>query len=486
MTRHPPTRVLVTDDDDSFRRVLVEILAAHGYAATGARNGEEALALLQEEWIDLLISDVRMPGIKGHEMIARIRAEVPEVPIVAMTAFGSVEDALSLTRSGAAEYLTKPFRTDRLLQTVEEVLEGSSLQRERARARRTFGVHLDGVIGVSPVMQRLFERITRVAPSGAPVLITGETGTGKEVIARAVHQASGRRKLVPVNCGAIPANLIESEFFGHVRGAFTGADRDKQGLFEEADGGTLFLDELGELPVGLQPKLLRVLESGELRRVGDLKPRRVDVRIIAATNRDLPTEVGAGRFREDLFWRLNVLTLGVPPLRERVADIRPLVLHYAASKCGRTGRRVPDFSPEVWTALERAAWPGNVRELFACVEQILTFSCGSPVGPEHLPDAIQHVGGRRDSLIRGAADQLLTLEQVERAYIREVLKQTGGNKARAAKILGIPRRTLYRRLAAFGGSCPTDAESLTLRPPIFDAPARSAHGALMSDIAVAT
>jgi two-component system response regulator AtoC len=300
-------------------------------------------------------------------------------------------------------------------------------------------------------MLLLFDRIGRVAASPAPVLISGETGTGKELVARAIHRASGRGAFIPVNCGAIPDHLLESELFGHAQGAFTGADREKPGLFQAADGGTLFLDEIAELPLPLQPKLLRALESGEVRPVGHTEPRHVDVRIVAATHQDLESRVTAGEFRDDLFWRLNVLHLEIPPLRERPGDIPLLVEDFLARVPGRAGGRDVQISTEALALLIEQPWPGNVRQLFSVLERAVAFSDLPEITPDDLPESIRTTG-RAQQIARGAAERQLTLADVEREVIFEALRRAGGNKTLAAERLGIPRRSLYRRLEEYGES----------------------------------
>lgn len=446
--------ILLVEDDDSSRRALSEVLSARGYEVDTAAGAAEALELLQSEDIDLVVTDLVMPGMRGEALLAEVRSIFPEIPVIAITAFGSIEGALELTRAGAADYLAKPFRTGALFEAVERVLEESRPRREQARARRNIGEHLDGVVGASRPMLRLFDRVGRVAHSPAPVLITGETGTGKELIARAVHDASSRSPLVPVNCGALPDHLLESELFGHARGAFTGADREKPGLFDAADGGTLFLDEITELPLALQPKLLRALESGEIRRVGDVEARKVDARIIAATHRDLRIAVEEGAFREDLFWRLNVLHLDVPPLRARATDIPLLTDEFLSRIARRENRPELRISPAAIAALIEFSWPGNVRQLLNVLERAASFSDGPEIQFEDLPGDVRRIG-RSAATVRSAADREATLAELEREYILEVLRRAEGNKTRAAEMLDIPRRTLYRRLEEYGTA--TDA-----------------------------
>jgi DNA-binding NtrC family response regulator len=442
-------RILVVEDDERFRRTLTEVLGAHGYEVLSTADGLSALDVLQEVRVDLVISDLVMPGMRGEALVAHITATFPEIPVVAITAFGSVEDALELTRGGAADYLTKPFRTRALFTSIERVLDQTRLRREQARLRRALGDHLEGIIGASEPMRRLFERIGRVATSPAPVLITGESGTGKELVARAVHRASGRGAFVPVNCAALPDHLLESEIFGHARGAFTGADREKKGLLEAADGGTLFLDEIAELPLTLQPKLLRAVEAGEVRRVGDVEGRAVDVRILAATHRDLGALVRAEEFREDLFWRLHVLHLDVPPLRGRRADIPLLVEGFLSELAARERAPESRVSPSALAALVELPWPGNVRQLFNVLERAIAFAAGVEIGLEDLPDEVRTTG-HSAAFVRSAAGREVTLADVERDYVLEILRRTGGNKTRAAELLGIPRRSLYRRLERYG------------------------------------
>ncbi len=436
--------LLVVDDDASMRHTVSEVLNAHGYRALPCAGAEEALERLQSEGADLVVTDLMMPGMKGQALVQQVREALPEVPVIVVTAFGSVRDAMKLTRAGVFDYLEKPFRTQALLDSIEHGLRESAPRREQARMIREQGAHLAGIVGAHPAMQALFDRIARVALSPAPVLVTGESGTGKELVAAAVHHASGRREMLAVNCGAIPDPLLESELFGHVKGSFTGATGDKRGLFQAADGGTLFLDEIAELPLSLQPKLLRVLETGEVRRVGEVQSRRYDVRIVAATNRDLAAEVEEGRFREDLYWRLRVLQLEVPPLRERATDV-PLLIDAYRSRATGTPLVGKSFSPAAVGLLADYHWPGNVRQLLNTLESVLVFAPGPEIGPADLPEEIRRASGNRE-VIRSAVERGLGLAELERDYIFEVLRRTGGNKTRAADLLGIPRRTLYRRL----------------------------------------
>jgi DNA-binding NtrC family response regulator len=446
MTDEPSrATILVVDDDGPMRRTLSGLLESRGYAVADRGSAEDALEALQSGPVDLVITDLRMPGMKGEALLQEIRATFPALPVIAITAFGSVDAALELTRAGAFDYLEKPFRTQRVLESIERALERSAPAREHARARSGTAGYLHELVGASPPMLELFGRIARVGRSPAPVLITGETGTGKELVARAVHEASGRAPFLAVNCGAIPQHILESELFGHAKGSFTGATTDKRGLFEAASGGTLFLDEIGELPLSLQPKLLRAIESGEIRRVGEVESRPIDLRIVAATHRDLGAAVEDGTFREDLYWRLRVLHLEIPPLRERATDI-PLLLDVFMERLGaRAGRAGVRIRRDALDALVRYEWPGNIRQLRNTLEAAITFAHGDEIGIDDMPADIRRAGAHR-GLVVAAGDRELTLAELEKEYIFEMLRRTGGNKSRAAELLGIPRRTLYRRL----------------------------------------
>jgi DNA-binding NtrC family response regulator len=435
-----PDRILVAEDDRELRAFLEEVLRDAGYDCVAFATADAALRFLDREVVDLVVTDLIMPGMRGHELLRALRSRSPELHVIVITAFGSIDSAIELVRAGAYEYLTKPFATAEFLLAVERALADSRARREAARALRDTTPPLAGFIGASRAMRDLFVLVRRAAPSPLPLLITGESGTGKELVARAVHHLSGRGAFVAVNCAAFPENLLESELFGHQRGAFTGADRDKPGLFETAHGGTLFLDEIGELPAALQPKLLRALEQGEIRRVGATAERKVDVRVIAATNRSLDDEVRAGRFREDLLWRLNVLPVHVPPLRERRADIPLLAEHFLR------GHPVESDAMALLTAYP---WPGNVRELRNAIERATTLGGAPAVRAEDLPPHI-HAAGRSAAVIADATRRQIPLRDLEREYILEVLRQVGGNKSRAAEILGLDRKTLYRKLEEYG------------------------------------
>jgi DNA-binding NtrC family response regulator len=444
-------RVLVAEDDADMRDLLLDVLEDAGYETIPAVDGAEALAMVEKEreHLDLVITDVRMPGVTGSELLAGVKERRAEAPVVVITAFGSVEQAVEMVKAGAHQYLTKPFATGELLTAVHAALEATEPQREQARMRRELPSAPPRIVGASRQMRELFELVDRAARSASTILVSGASGTGKELVARAVHEASERRgAFVPVNCSAIPADLIESELFGHTGGAFTGARQARSGLFEAATGGTLFLDEVAELPVPVQPKLLRALQEGAVRRVGADREREVDVRIVAATNRDLDELVRRGRFREDLYWRLNVIHVRVPPLRERPVDIPLLVEHFLTRAADASGRAPLDIAPETLAIFTAYSWPGNVRELENAVERAVALARGSRIMPEDLPQRVRSSGEAAAAIAR-AQERGLTLRELERAYILETLRRTGGNKSRAAEVLGLDRKTLYRKLEEY-------------------------------------
>ena len=441
-------RVLIAEDDADMRDLVHEVLEEAGYSVVVSSEGRAALMSIEREreQIDLVITDVRMPGIEGGQLLAKVREHRPEAPVIVITAFGSVEQAVEMVKSGAYQYLTKPFKTADLLATIKRGLEESAPRREQARLRRERTAVSPRIIGASRAIQALFEVIARAAPSMSTVLVTGDSGTGKELVAGAIHEASGRTgAFVPVNCAAIPAELLESELFGHTGQAFTGARAARSGLFESADGGTIFLDEIGELPLAVQPKLLRVLQEGAVRRVGAEREREINVRVIASTNRDLEFEVSEGRFREDLYWRLNVIHVRVPPLRERPFDI-PLLVEHFINEAAEANKSEPlEISPDALAVLTAYSWPGNIRELENAVERAVALARGAVLTPEDLPERVRK-SGQAASLIARSSSRNLTLGELEREYIIETLRRTGGNKSRAAEILGLDRKTLYRKL----------------------------------------
>jgi DNA-binding NtrC family response regulator len=432
-------QIVLVEDDRELRVFLSEAVDEAGYVVHDFPDADTAFDYLSRGGAaDAVITDLIMPGMRGHELLNEIRARRPELNVIIITAFGAIDSAIQMVKAGAYDYLTKPFSTDELLLTLERCLQESRLRREVARLSRQALHAPPGFVGASRAMQDVFELVHRAAAAAVPVLVTGESGTGKELVARALHRISGRHgAFVAVNCAALPEHLLESELFGHDRGAFTGADRDKPGLLETADRGTLFLDEVTELPAALQPKLLRALEEGEVRRLGSTRPRRFDVRFVAATNRDLERQVADGLFREDLFWRLHVLHVHVPPLRERVADIPLLTEHFLAGR---------PIAPEAMAALTSYAWPGNVRELRNALDRAATLAHAAEIRATDLPPRIRDAATPAATRVVEASRQNLSLRDVERAYILEVLRQCSGNKSRAAEILGLDRKTLYRKL----------------------------------------
>ncbi len=465
--------VLIVDDDDSMRHVLTVILKDRGYEASGVPGGEEALKELEARDYDVVISDVRMPKMDGIALLREIHRRTPDLTVVVMSAYGTTDTAIAAMKEGAYDYISKPFKPDEVVLVLRKAEERERLKRENERLRgelsRAF--RLESLVGDSTVMQEVARQIRKVAAVKTTVLVTGESGTGKELVARALHDLSPRSGMpfVPVNCGAIPGELMESELFGHVRGAFTDAVRNKKGLFSEADGGTLFLDEVGELPAPLQVKLLRVLQEEEIRRVGDSRSEKVDVRVVAATKRDLQQQVGRGLFREDLFYRLNVLNLRLPPLRERKGDIEALALHFLAKYNARLGRRVKDIAPDALQLMAEYSWPGNVRELENAVERAMVLCDGETVTVDGLPDLMIAPRGAPEGSGQAGADGQggapgaeLSIKKGSRALeidlIRRALQRTRGNRTRAAELLEISHRALLYKVKEYG--IDPDAEGL--------------------------
>jgi DNA-binding NtrC family response regulator len=444
-----PGAILVVDDDPDMRALLRDELRERGYRVAAAANGREALKKLGEQDYAAVLTDLRMQGMQGLQLLSEVKREHPGTNVIIMTAFGSVESAIDAMKQGAYDYVTKPIKNEEMALVVEKAVRDALLRREvqqlRRAVREDYSFHQ--ILGKSKPMREVFDLIRRVADSQTNVLITGESGTGKELAAKAIHFNSDRRNgpFVPVNCAAIPEALLESELFGHVKGSFTDAKGDKRGLFEEAHGGALFLDEISELPVMLQAKLLRAIQEKEIRRVGSTKSIAVDVRIIAATNLSLTEEVKAKRFREDLYYRLNVIEIRMPPLRERREDILLLVDAFL-KKCAEAGKKtVKGIGESALALLVDYPWPGNVRELENVIERAVTLARGEKVMAEDLPPAIHGSRGER-KVIDDAADRTLPLDEVEKEYILRILEKTGGNKHQAAQILGIDRKTLYRKL----------------------------------------
>ena len=444
-------RIIVLDDDREMGAFLVDLLQDEGYVAEAYQYGPDALAALEADGPDLLITDLVMDGLKGMDVLRAAKQRDPDLAVVMITAFGTIESAVEAMRLGAFYYLTKPFKNADLLLLVERALEEKHLRTEVRRLQREVEAHyhFDRILGKSAAMRQVFELIERVKDSQVNILLTGESGTGKDLLARTLHYHSRRKHgpFVPVNCAAIPEQLLESELFGYVRGAFTDARRDKKGLFVEAHGGTLFLDEVGELPVFLQTKLLRAIEEKEVRPLGATKGEKVDVRIIAATNRDLRWAVATGNFRQDLFYRLNVVDIHLPPLRERPEDLPLLIEHFIARSAQAT--RVRRLSADALRILLNYPWPGNVRELENTLERALALCRGEEITPADLPPHLtaskSPVGSLRDALLRRCS-----LADIERDYILLALELTEGKKKEAAELLGIDRKTLYRKLEEYG------------------------------------
>jgi two-component system response regulator HydG len=447
----PGNTILVVDDDLAHRTMLRTLLAGWGYAVAEADDGGTAVAQVRERPFDLILMDIRMVKVSGLEALAEIKAFNPAIPVVIMTAYASVETAVEALKKGAYDYLTKPLDFDELRLTLERAMDHSRLKQENRLLRERLGSRFDrrNLIGRSEAMIRLLETVAQAAPSEASVLITGESGTGKEMIAGAIHYNSFRRDgpFIRINCAAIAETLLESELFGHERGAFTGADRRKEGKFRQAEGGSIFLDEVSEMSLGMQVKLLRVLQEREITRVGGEEVLKVDVRIIAAANRDLLQAISAGRFREDLYYRLNVVALHVPPLRSRLEDIPLLAQHFLTHFAGKNRKAIKGFTPQAMDRLLRHAWPGNVRELMNAVERGVVLARTDWLDEADLPLIAAGEGAFGQPPAPGDMQNVeVPLEEVEKAAILKSLAAAEGNKSEAARRLGITRRTLHQKL----------------------------------------
>jgi two-component system NtrC family response regulator len=446
-------RVLVVDDDESLRQVMRMQLEEMGYETLEASTGAAALEVLAAEPVSLVITDYRMPGMSGLELLGRVRAAWPLVPVIMITAYGSIGNAVEAIKAGAFDYITKPIDFEQLALVVRRALEHHTLVEEvqtlRSMLDRKYG--FDAIIGQSKALLQVLEQAARAAQSKATVLIRGETGTGKELLARAIHANSPRRHkpFVTINCGAIPPALLESELFGHVRGAFTGAVAHKLGRIEAADGGTVFLDEIAEMPPELQVKLLRLIQEGEIEKVGSPVPLRVDVRIIAATHRNLEARIEDGQFREDLYYRLSVIPLELPPLRERPEDIPALVEHFFLKSREKHGRPELVLPPALLPCFTSWHWPGNVRELENIIERLVVLAPGKEITLNDLPDYLRGQRPQAGSLALEIPPQGISLEAVERDLILQALRRADWNQSQAARLLDISRKTLIYRMEKY-------------------------------------
>ena len=449
-------RILVVDDEQSMREFLEIFFRREGYDVTTAADYESAQLAAESDDFDVVISDVQMPGRDGLALLRSVKESSPETVVIMITAFATTESAIAAMKEGAYDYVTKPFKVDELRLVVEKALEKKLLTQENRRLRSELRhqARHRSLVGTSGAMQRVYELVAQVADTKTNVLISGESGTGKELVARAVHEQSDRREqaFVAVNCGAIPGNLLESELFGHVKGAFTGAVQNKPGLFESADGGTLFLDEIGELPAALQVKLLRVIQDKSVRRVGGNTDRSVDVRIVAATNRDLAAEVEGGRFRDDLYYRLNVIQVVLPPLRDRMEDVPLLLRHFLEKYAAEFGKPVQAVADAALERILAHDFPGNVRELENTVERAVALTRGSRIEVEHLPPAVLRGRTRPGDprLPQSGVNLDEMVNEFERGLLREALQRSGGVKKKAAQILGISFRSFRYRLEKLG------------------------------------
>jgi DNA-binding NtrC family response regulator len=446
----PSGSVLVVDDEQSIRLTVAMLLRGEGLTVREADGVGAAATLLEQEPFDIVITDLRLGDLEGGlEVLRAVKRKAPDTEVVFLTAFGSIASAVEAVKLGAFDYLSKPFEPDDLVLVVRNAMEKRSLVREVERLRATLEeeMGLSRLVARGPAMKRVLDLVRKVAPSEATVLLQGESGTGKELVARMIHTRSSRagRPFVAIECSALPEALLESELFGHAKGAFTGAVQAKRGLFEEADGGTVLLDEVGELPPQLQVKLLRVLQEQTIRPVGTNAQVKIDIRVIAATNRDLAAQVKERAFREDLFYRLNGIVIELPPLRERTEDVIPLAVHFIHAFSDRLGKHVSGMSPGAVETLLRHPWPGNVRELEKAVERAVVLASGEEIVPEDLPPAVQ---GKAEA--GAGASSHRTLADIEKAHILATLHEHGWNQARAAEELGISRSTLWRKLREYG------------------------------------
>jgi two-component system response regulator HydG len=448
-----PIRVLVVDDDEAHAEAVAESLGRVGYDCVVARGGVEGLKLMESQDFDVVVTDLMMEGVDGLEILAHSRRELPDAEVVILTGHGSIKTAVTAMQAGAATYLTKPLDIHELRAVVDKASQSQRLARSNLELQRQLNERFgfEGVIGNSKSMHAVISKLRQIAPTSASALILGESGTGKELVAKALHVNSPRKNkpFVALNCAALSENILESELFGHIRGAFTGADRERKGWFEHANGGTLFLDEVGDIPLATQVKLLRVLESGEIVRVGSNEPLKVNVRLISATNRDLSDAITAGTFRQDLYHRLKVVTIKLPPLRERKEDIPLLVEHFLKIFTTSHEKTIRGYSPTVRRILTNYTWPGNVRELRNVVESMVVIDTDGMIDVEDMPDDLAgSISPLEDDFTR---DSLVgrTMNDIEKHFIAETLRASGGNREEAAKTLGIGERTLYRKIKEY-------------------------------------
>jgi DNA-binding NtrC family response regulator len=466
VTTQTTGHLLVVDDEPGMRRMLSRALTSLGHRVVTAATGGEAIAVLEDDSIDLVVSDIVMEPVDGLTLLGQMRERYPALPVIMITAYGTVESAVEAMKQGADDYVTKPFSTDELSLVISRALERVRLLDERAYLREEISRQYDfqGIVGDSEEMRRIFEVAASVSTTSAGVLITGESGTGKELLARSIHFSSQRKNnpFIVLNCGAMAEGVLESELFGHEKGAFTGAHRQRKGRFELAHTGTLFIDEVGELSPGSQIRLLRVLQEREFERVGGDETIRVDVRIIAATNKDLREEVAAGRFREDLYYRLNVVEIPIPPLRRRVEDIEPLALYFLKRYSRETGKRIESITPLAREIMRRYDWPGNVRELENAVERGVVLARTDTITPAELPIGIS--GERKSVLDITAEPKTLPemIEEIERQIIVGTLEQFNGSQTRTAEQLGVARTTLRYKLEKYGLVSTTDEGDSTI------------------------
>jgi len=445
-------RILIVDDEFSIRDSLSNWFRKDGYSVRGAESGEEALRLLEQEPAEVAVVDIRMPGMDGLDLLDHIRRFDPEVAVIMITAFATVQSAVRALKQGAFDYVTKPVDPDELSHLVRRALDQRRLREENTKLRETIEelVAVDTIVGESPLVRKVMELIHHVAPTDATVLVMGESGTGKELIARAIHANSQRRyqPIVSVNCGAIPESLLESELFGHEKGAFTGAEHRRQGRLEMADGGTLFLDEVGAIPTKMQIELLRVLETKEFMRVGGHKPVHVDFRVICATNEDMEKAVEEGRFREDLYFRINVFTIEAPPLRDRPDDIPLLARHFLHRFAQQMDKHMTEISPGAMKVLKECDWPGNVRELSNAIERAMVVGTPPAIRADDLPVRSRRISRRENGATSTSGTR--SLQQVERHHIADVLARADWNITQAARVLEVDRVTVYNKIRKYG------------------------------------